>query len=76
MQTHFEHLEKDAIKALDAKTFRAAGNRCYKKPFADRAASTRGRCYDLNFLQFSAKKLAFFTNNNVMIKFVHNLALF
>jgi hypothetical protein len=33
-------------------------------------------CYDHNFLQFSAKKLAFFSKTNVMIKFLHNLALF
>jgi hypothetical protein len=38
-----------------------------------------GRCYDHNFLrfcQFSAKKLAFFSKTNVMIKILHNLALF
>jgi hypothetical protein len=29
-----------------------------------------------NFSQFSAKKLAFFLNTNVMINFFHNLALF
>jgi hypothetical protein len=29
-----------------------------------------------DFSQFSAKKLAFFTNTNVMINFLHNLALF
>jgi hypothetical protein len=29
-----------------------------------------------DFYQFSAKKLAFFSKTNVMIKFLHNLALF
>jgi hypothetical protein len=29
-----------------------------------------------DFWQFSAKKLAFFSKNNVMVKFLHNLALF
>jgi hypothetical protein len=29
-----------------------------------------------DFLQFSAKKLAFFSNTNVMIEFFQNLALF
>jgi hypothetical protein len=29
-----------------------------------------------DFSQFSAKKLAFFLNNNVMINFFQNLALF
>jgi hypothetical protein len=29
-----------------------------------------------NFYQFSAKKLAFFSKTNVMIKILHNLALF
>jgi hypothetical protein len=29
-----------------------------------------------DFSQFSATKLAFFTNTNVMIKILHNLALF
>jgi hypothetical protein len=29
-----------------------------------------------DFSQFSAKKLAFFSNTNVMIKILHNLALF
>jgi hypothetical protein len=29
-----------------------------------------------NFCQFSAKKLAFFLNTNVMIQILHNLALF
>jgi hypothetical protein len=28
-----------------------------------------------DFCQFSAKKLAFFSKTNVMIKFLHNLAL-
>jgi hypothetical protein len=37
---------------------------------------TRGRCYDHNFGQFSAKKMAFFSKTNVMIKFLHKLALF
>jgi hypothetical protein len=40
----------------------------------------RGRCYDHNFRcdfwRFSAKKLAFFSKTNVMIKILHNLALF
>jgi hypothetical protein len=35
----------------------------------------RGRCYDHNFRQFLAKKLAFSQKNNVMIKILHNLAL-
>jgi hypothetical protein len=35
-----------------------------------------GRCYDHNFLRFSAKKLAFFSKTNAMIKILHNLALF
>jgi hypothetical protein len=29
-----------------------------------------------DFWQFSAKKMAFFSKNNVMIKILHNLALF
>jgi hypothetical protein len=29
-----------------------------------------------DFCQFSAKKLAFFSKTNVMIQFLHNLALF
>jgi hypothetical protein len=29
-----------------------------------------------NFSQFSAKKLAFFSKTNVMIKILHNLVLF
>jgi hypothetical protein len=36
---------------------------------------SRGRCYDHNFLRFG-KKLAFFSKTNVMIKILHNLALF
>jgi hypothetical protein len=38
-----------------------------------------GRCYDHNFRRFSTifrKKLAFFSKTNVMIKILHNLALF
>jgi hypothetical protein len=38
-----------------------------------------GRCYDRNFLRFltfSGKKLAFFSETNVMINFLNNLALF
>jgi hypothetical protein len=35
-----------------------------------------GRCNDHNFLRFSAKKWAFFSKTNVMIHFLHNLALF
>jgi hypothetical protein len=36
-----------------------------------------GQCYDHNFLwQFLAKKLAFFSKTNVMIKNLHNLSLF
>jgi hypothetical protein len=38
-----------------------------------------GRCYDHNFLRFLTifgKKLAFFSKNNVMVKILHNLALF
>jgi hypothetical protein len=41
--------------------------------------SIRGRCYDHNFLQILTifgKKLAFFSQTNVMIQFLHNLALF
>jgi hypothetical protein len=40
---------------------------------------TRGRCYDHNFLRFFSifgEKLAFFSKINVMIKILHNLALF
>jgi hypothetical protein len=40
---------------------------------------TRGRCYEHNFLRFSTifgKKLAFFSKTNVMIKILHDLALF
>jgi hypothetical protein len=41
---------------------------------------SRGRCNDRNFLPFSTifgeKKLAFFSKTNVMIKILHNLALF
>jgi hypothetical protein len=40
---------------------------------------TRDRCFDHNFRdfwQFSAKKLAFLSKTNVMIKILHNLALF
>jgi hypothetical protein len=35
-----------------------------------------GRCYDHNFLRFSVKKMAFFSKTKVMIKILHNLALF
>jgi hypothetical protein len=39
-----------------------------------------GRCYDHNFLRFLTifckKKLAFLSKTNVMIKILHNLALF
>jgi hypothetical protein len=38
----------------------------------------RGRCYDHNFLRFSTifcEKMAFFSKNNVMIKFWNNLAV-
>jgi hypothetical protein len=44
-----------------------------------RTSATRGRCYDQNFLRFSSifgKKLACFSKTNVMIKLLHNLALF
>jgi hypothetical protein len=34
-----------------------------------RSGRSRDRCYDHNFLRFSAKKLAFFLNTNVMINF-------
>jgi hypothetical protein len=40
---------------------------------------TRGRCYDHNFLQFLqifGEILAFFSKSNVMVKNLHNLALF
>jgi hypothetical protein len=40
---------------------------------------SRGRCYGHNFLRFftiSSKKLAFVSRTNVMIKILHNLALF
>jgi hypothetical protein len=39
----------------------------------------RGRCYDHNFLRFLpilGEKMAFFSKTNVMIKILHNLALF
>jgi hypothetical protein len=42
-------------------------------------SETRGQCYDHNFLRFLtvfAEKMAFSLKNNVMIKFLHNLALF
>jgi hypothetical protein len=38
-----------------------------------------GRCYDHNFLRFSpifGEKMAFFSKNNVVIKFLHYLTLF
>jgi hypothetical protein len=38
-----------------------------------------GRCYDHNFLRFSpffGEKIGFFSKTYVMIKFLHNLALF
>jgi hypothetical protein len=38
-----------------------------------------GQCYDHNFLQYLpnfGEKMAFFSKTNVMIKFLHNLALF
>jgi hypothetical protein len=38
--------------------------------------TSRGQCYDHNFLRFSAKILSFFSKTNVMIKILHNLALF
>jgi hypothetical protein len=40
---------------------------------------SRGRCYDHNFLRFLpnfGKQLAFFSKTNIMIKILHNLALF
>jgi hypothetical protein len=40
---------------------------------------TRGRCYDHNFLRFLTifgEKMAFLSQTNVMIKILHNLALF
>jgi hypothetical protein len=41
---------------------------------------TRGRCYDHNFLRsspiFCEKNWRFSQKNNVMIKILHNLALF
>jgi hypothetical protein len=40
---------------------------------------TRGRCYDHNFLRFLmifGEKMAFVSKTNVMIKILHNLALF
>jgi hypothetical protein len=33
-----------------------------------------GRCYDHNFRQFWAKKMAFFSKTNVMVKFLQNIA--
>jgi hypothetical protein len=39
----------------------------------------RGRCCDHNFLRFLpifGEKMAFFSKTNVMIKFLHNIALF
>jgi hypothetical protein len=44
----------------------------------DKKRTTRGRCYDHNFLQFSTifgEKLAFFSKTNVMIKFLPKLAV-
>jgi hypothetical protein len=44
-----------------------------------KSAKNRGRCYDHNFRRFLTifgKKLAFFLKTNVMIKILHNLALF
>jgi hypothetical protein len=41
---------------------------------------TSGRCYDQNFScdsrQFSAKKMAFFSKANAMIRTLHNLVFF
>jgi hypothetical protein len=40
---------------------------------------SRGRCYEHNFLRFLpifGKKLASFSKTNVIIKILHNLALF
>jgi hypothetical protein len=40
---------------------------------------TGGRCYDHNFLRFLTifgEKMAFFSKTNVLIKILHNLALF
>jgi hypothetical protein len=59
-----------------------------KKSFLRKAASNCDSVYSnksgtdvmvtsfSDVLQFSAKKLAFFTKTNVMIKFLNNLALF
>jgi hypothetical protein len=54
---------------------RSCGNRPLLLPRYDRGW-TRGRCYDQNFRRFSAKKLAFLSKTNVVIKSLHNLALF
>jgi hypothetical protein len=55
----------------------------WKNGFGGRILRTRERSWvDVmitifgDFSQFSAKKLAFFLNTNVMIKILHNLALF
>jgi hypothetical protein len=45
-------------------------------PLSPFPPTTRGRCYDHNFLRFSAKKLSFFSKINAMIKILDNLALF
>jgi hypothetical protein len=39
-------------------------------------ATEQGRCYDRDFRQISAKKLAFFSKTDVMIKFLNTFALF
>jgi hypothetical protein len=38
--------------------------------------SIRGRCYDNNFLQYSAKNRRFSENNNYMIQILQKLAVF
>jgi hypothetical protein len=46
---------------------------------SERFCSSRGRCYDHNFLQFPTifdKKLALFSKTTVMVKILHDLALF
>jgi hypothetical protein len=49
------------------------------KIFFSHSIGPWGRCYDHNFLRFSpifGEKIGVFSETNVMIKFVHNLAWF
>jgi hypothetical protein len=47
--------------------------------YIDTCQMSWGRCYDHNFLRYLpifGEKIAFFSKTNVMIQFLHNLALF